>query len=120
MSKTVYVIDDEKDILEAISIILKDGGYTVITDTQFITAKKILDHKPDIILLDLLLIGANGKEICTQIRSQRQGKHVPIILVSAHPETKLQEYSKECQATGYLQKPFDIDVLLYTVRKHVL
>jgi len=118
-NKKVYVIDDEIDILDAINIILSEAGFEVTTSTSFTSVNQILKVNPDIILLDLLLIGTNGKDVCSQIRRHWLGKLIPIILVSAHPENKLQAYVKQCHANGFLQKPFDIEVLVNTVKKHL-
>jgi len=89
MRKKIYIIDDVPDILEALSVILTDAGYEVTTAEQFEGVNQILDTKPDLILLDLLLIGTSGTSICENIKKTRAGKKIPILMISAHPQVGL-------------------------------
>ena len=115
MSKKVLVIDDEKDILEAVQIILETHDYDVTTLSSFEEAKDLVQYKPDLILLDFLLVGKTGKEVCEAIKKEPTTAHVPIIVLSAHPLSKLKTFISPHDVVGYIQKPFEMDVLLAAV-----
>ena len=69
------------------------------------------------ILLDTMLNGKSGAEICKKIKSDPVNRHIPIILVSA--TTNLPRLVRECNADGYLQKPFEIEELVRTIQKYL-
>jgi len=110
--RTIFVIDDEKEIREIISINLKDEGYKVFT---FSSGEKALAElnkkKPDLILLDIMMEGIDGYDFCRQIRSTPDLKDLPIIFLSA----KSSEFDKilglELGGDDYLTKPFSLKEL---------
>jgi DNA-binding response OmpR family regulator len=117
--KKVLVVDDDAGILDAISIILKEEGYEV--DTAFKgeeTLKKAYSFRPDIILLDVLMSGKDGRDICMNFKSNPITKEIPVIMISAHPGAKAS--IKECGADDFLAKPFDVVDLLSIIKKHIL
>lgn len=115
MSKKILVIDDEKDILEAVKIILESQGYEVVTNSTFNSASEVADIKPDLLLLDFLLVGKNGKEVCDALKQNDSTKSLPIIVLSAHPLSKLKTFIQPSDVVGYIQKPFEMDVLISSV-----
>lgn len=115
MNKKVLVIDDEKDILEAVQIILESRGYDVITQSNFLNSGEVKAHKPDLILLDFLLVGKNGKEVCEALKNDQSTANIPIIILSAHPLSKLKTFINPSDVVGYIQKPFEMDVLIAAV-----
>ena len=119
MKKRIFYIDDDPDILEAVQIILEHHGFDVYTATDLIALDDIITFHPDIILLDLLLRGKSGKDIAKQIKEIHTLKDIPVIIFSAHTLTQIQNITKTYNAAGYLQKPFDIDLLIETINKHL-
>lgn len=115
MHKKILVIDDEKDILEAVRIILESRGYEVITLSNFHDVSEIHTHQPDLILLDFLLVGKNGKEVCEELKQNTQTSKIPIIILSAHPLSKLKSFINPTDVAGYIQKPFEMEVLIAAV-----
>lgn len=116
MAKRILVIDDDPGILDAVSLILTDSGYQVEILLKADKAyEKVAVFKPDLILLDVLMSGNDGREICKNLKTDSETKNIPIVLTSAHPDVS--SYAKNYQADGFLAKPFDIDVLLDTVKK---
>jgi DNA-binding response OmpR family regulator len=115
MSKKVLIIDDEKDILEAVQIILETYDYEVITLSSFEDAKDLSQYNADLILLDFLLVGKTGKDVCEALKKEPTTMHVPIIVLSAHPLSKLKTFISPHDVVGYIQKPFEMDVLLAAV-----
>lgn len=117
IAKKVLIVDDDKGILDAISLILEDEGYTPssISDGNKVL-KKLQQFKPDIILLDVLLSGSDGRDICKQLKSDPQTKNIPVVMISAHPTAKLS--IKQYGADGFLAKPFEAAELLKAIEKH--
>lgn len=116
--KKVLVIDDDPDILEAVQLVLKTGGY----DSQIVkksneTCYKVRDYKPDLIILDVLLSGNDGRKICKKLKSDERTKQIPIIMISAHPTAK--DSVKTCGADSFIAKPFSITELLAEVEKYI-
>ena len=118
VSKKIQIVDDDKDILDAINIILKDEGYTVATvfkgDETYQTTHKF---KPDLILLDVLMSGNDGRTICKNLKTNNETKHIPIMMISAHPSAE-KEY-KAVGADDFLAKPFETSELLAKIKKNL-
>jgi DNA-binding response OmpR family regulator len=118
MSKKVLIVDDDPGILDAVSMILEDSGYQVSTEVKGEkTYEKVSSFKPNIILLDVLMSGNDGRTICKNLKSGSDTKNIPIILTSAHPD--ISSYAKEFKADGFIPKPFEIDALLGVIKKQL-
>jgi DNA-binding response OmpR family regulator len=116
--KKILVIDDDVDILEALQVMLEMDGYVVQASTKDDSLQKISeDALPDLILLDVLLSGKDGRTICKQLKSQKKTKDIPVILMSAHPNAK--ETSLEAGADYFVAKPFEMDELLESISNHI-
>lgn len=114
--KKIFVVDDERSILDALEFMLQEEGYEVRTSSKGTTLLQLNGDLPDIIVLDVLLSGEDGREIARKLKSQEKTKNIPIIMISAHPNAE--RTVKECGADAFLPKPFDIDELLQTVESH--
>lgn len=114
----ILIVDDDEGILDAISLILEDEGYIiqVISDGNQ-TFKKVKKFKPDIILLDVLLSGSDGRVICKQLKDNPETQNIPIIMISAHPSAK--QTIKQYRADAFLSKPFGAEELLAIIEKHL-
>jgi CheY-like chemotaxis protein len=109
--KKVLIVDDEADILEFLEIILTEEGYAVTTSAQGDNLKRMTSHGfPDLILLDMLLSGKDGREIARYFKGQQETRHIPVIMFSAHPGAR--ESALKAGADGFISKPFNIDELL--------
>ena len=113
----ILVIDDEPAILEVIKIVLDEEGYEVQTTTDARSALKLTAPLPDIILLDVLLSGKDGRVIGKRLKSQKNTMHIPIIMLSAL-STDGKTITQD-MADTFIKKPFDIDVLVDTVKKYI-
>jgi CheY-like chemotaxis protein len=116
--KLILVVDDELAILDSIQVMLEDAEYDVVTTDIGENVEQLRQRKhPDLILLDMLLAGTDGREIIKQMKSREETKDIPIILLSAHPsgETEADVYG----ADDFLAKPFEIDELLRKISKYV-
>lgn len=116
MKKKVLVIDDDEGILEAIGYVLEDGGFEVKKISSGKEVKNIIrTFGPDVILLDMLLSGTDGREICRQIKNDSKTKNIPVIMTSAHPSA--QESVASFGPNDFLAKPFEIETLLNKINK---
>jgi DNA-binding response OmpR family regulator len=117
MSK-ILVVDDDLDILVVMEILLTMKGFEVdVTAKWDSTFDKIKSFSPDLILLDILISGNDGRVLCKQLKGQDDTKHIPIIMFSAHPSAALTIH--EYGANDFIAKPFDVTDLLNKVNKHL-
>ncbi|MDR0337933.1 MAG: response regulator, partial [Planctomycetaceae bacterium] len=84
MSKEqILVIEDEQDILSMVRLRLESRGFVVVTaESGELALRWLAEHKPDLILLDLMLPGINGLEVLKQIRNNRNLAKIPILIIS--------------------------------------
>ena len=118
-AKKILVVDDDPDILDALQFMLEDAGYEVKTTEKGEYAENLHDTNgglPDVIILDVLLSGKDGRLICQKLKSQEETKRIPIIMMSAHPNAK--QSVAQVGADDFLAKPYDIDDLLAKIAKY--
>ena len=107
----ILIIDDEIDILEVVKIILKNHDFDVETLAKWENIPHtIQSYNPDLILLDVSLGGADGREICKELKSSEATEKIPIILFSANYD--LVNNLKGCKANAVMTKPFETSQLL--------
>jgi len=115
--KHVYVVEDEEDIRELLKFHLDREGYTVTTVANGEEAvKKISRDLPDIILLDLLLPGMDGLEVCRTLKKDPRTAAIPILMVTAKGEESDIVAGLELGADDYITKPFSIKVVIARTR----
>jgi DNA-binding response OmpR family regulator len=117
MGKKILVVDDDEGIVEVIQIVLESEGYCVRISMNDGFLQEISQDMPDLILLDVLLAGIDGREICKELKKDPKTCHIPVIMLSAHASTKT--LIDGIEANGYLEKPFDVDDLVAIVQKHL-
>jgi len=115
----ILVVDDDKDILEVLKYILEDSGYEVGTlENGNFLFDAIREIHPDLILLDVMLGGLDGRELCREIKTNAETHHIPVILFSAgHNIARLMH--QQFAPNAFLEKPFDISALLDAVRSNM-
>lgn len=110
--KKILVADDEPDIVRTISIMLEMEGYDVITAVSGEDAiDKIHINNPDLIILDVILPGINGKDAVAMLKRDTRYQKVPIILITAQTQKRDLFGLRESAADFYIIKPFDLSVL---------
>jgi two-component system phosphate regulon response regulator PhoB len=113
----ILVVDDEQDILELIRYNLSREGYQLDTVTTGEEALKIArDRVPDLIVLDLMLPGIDGLDVCRQLKSESRTGGIPIIMLTAKGEESDVVTGLELGAEDYMTKPFSPKVLIARVR----
>jgi two-component system, OmpR family, alkaline phosphatase synthesis response regulator PhoP len=110
MKKNIVIIEDDSDIAQSIRYNLEhDGGYQVtITSTGEAGLRTVLDHPPNLILLDVNLPLMNGFEICRRLRREETTAHVPIIMLTARTDETDKIHGLGLGADDYITKPFSI------------
>lgn len=113
----ILVVDDEDHIVELITYNLISSGYDVISADNGIDALKIAkEEKPNLILLDLMLPGLDGFDVCKAIRGESDIKEIPIIMLTAKGEELDKILGLELGADDYMTKPFSIRELLARIK----
>ena len=114
----ILIVDDEEDVLELIRFNLSKEGYGTETAGSGEEAlAKVKIKIPDLILLDLMLPGIDGLEICKRVKADSKTEHVPIIMITAKGEETDIVTGLELGADDYVTKPFSPKVLVARVRR---
>ncbi len=117
MDKTILVVDDEKDIVELVAYNLGREGYQVAKAYDGHQAwQYIRENQPDLVILDLMLPGISGFEICRLIRKKPETAGLPIIMLTAKSDSVDKIMGLEIGADDYLTKPFNVRELIARVR----
>jgi len=115
--ENILVVEDEADILELIRYNLAREGYRVIPVTS---GEKVLDAvrrgKPHLIVLDLMLPGMDGFEVCRQLKQDPQSRAIPVVILTARSEDADMVAGLELGADDYITKPFSPRVLIARIR----
>jgi two-component system phosphate regulon response regulator PhoB len=116
-NEKILVVDDEEDILELVQYNLTKNGYTVVsvgTGEEALKAAK--SESPDLILLDLMLPGVDGLEVCKILKADSRTSAIPIVMLTAKGEEADIVTGLELGADDYVTKPFSPRVLLARLR----
>ncbi len=112
MTERIVVIDDEEDIRELIEYNLSKEGYEVASAMSAEEAVPLIKSAPpDMIILDLMLPGVNGLELCRQLKESPEYRDIPIIMVTARSEESDIVRGLELGADDYVSKPFSPKIL---------
>ena len=110
MPKTILVIEDEKPIQSVLKAFLVDAGYTVLLAGDGVEGlEKFHQHRPDLVLLDILLPGIDGFAVCKTLRLESR---VPIIMLTALDDDASQIKGFDAMADDYITKPFSMPLVL--------
>ncbi|HVS13532.1 MAG TPA: response regulator [Thermoanaerobaculia bacterium] len=113
----IVVIEDEPDILEVLSFNLKREGYEVVSATTGGAGlETVARESPDLVLLDLLLPGVDGLDVCRRLRSEPATARIPVIMVTAKGEESDVVLGLGVGADDYIQKPFSPRELVARVK----
>lgn len=116
-NEKILVVDDEEHIVELIKYNLLSSGYDVITCNNGIDAVNLaMNERPNLILLDLMIPGKDGYDVCKDIRSKSDIKNTSIIMLTAKSEEFDKILGLELGADDYITKPFSVRELLARVK----
>ena len=113
----IFVVDDEEDILALIRMNLEREGYKVTCiEAGEECVKKAREKLPDLIVLDLMLPGIDGLDVCKLLKNDSKTRHIPIIMLTAKGEESDIVTGLELGADDYMTKPFSPKVLMARVK----
>lgn len=116
--KCVLVCEDDEGIIEIAQIVLSDKGYRVVSLLNPARIFAIVEEtKPDLILVDLWMVGFNGDEITRRLKAGPTTRHIPVIIMSANKDAR--EIARQAGAEDFLAKPFDLDALEKIVETYI-
>lgn len=114
MTETILVVDDEQRIIELTQLYLEQEGYHVLSANDGkVALQRILNEKPALVVLDLMLPGMDGWEVCRRVRAESD---VPIIMLTARSDDIDKIVGLELGADDYLTKPFNPRELVARIR----
>ena len=118
MGKTVLIVEDEQNIVDILSFILTKEGYDTLEALDGPTGLQLaLEQNPDLVLLDLMLPGMSGFDVCGKIREN--GSTVPIVMLTAREEEDDKVLGLELGADDYIIKPFKNRELIARVKANI-
>ena len=117
MTGHILVVDDDDDLRETVQMLLEEGGFLVSVAENGRAALEQLraGARPSLILLDLMMPEMNGWQFIEHVRQDADLGSIPIVIMTAHKSTDALPVPSE----NVLQKPFDIDKLLASIRRHL-
>ena len=117
LQKQIVVVEDEPDILEILIYNLKRDGFIVSASNNGAEGLRLIQQKmPDLVLLDLMLPGMDGLDICRHLKDDAKTQHIPVIMVSAKGEESDVVLGLGLGADDYISKPFSPRELIARVR----
>jgi len=118
---TVLAVDDSASIRKLVELTLRREGYTVVTADSGLTALAALARRrPDLLLLDVMLLALDGFQLCRVIRDHPDYTDLPIVILSGRESDADREAGLRAGVSAYLTKPFRPEQLLETVREQLL
>ncbi len=118
MSKDkILIVDDEEHIIELIKFNLESSGYEVLSTNNGMDALKVAEkERPALILLDLMLPGLDGLEVCKELKKNKETTNISIIMLTAKSEEFDKVLGLELGADDYITKPFSVREMLARVK----
>lgn len=111
--KKILIVDDDPDIGTMLKMMLEFKNYASVITDRADKAKEILSNDPGsirLILMDMLLSGVNGVDVCTALKKNPVTANIPVIMISAHPSAR--EMCIDAGADDFISKPFDMQDIL--------
>jgi two-component system, OmpR family, response regulator VicR len=117
-NQKILLLDDNKDLLQIVQIILKGQGYDTVLASRIEEAvQKIKIHKPALILMDVFISDQDGREFCNQLKHDGETSNIRVIMMSGYDNSL--GLMSQAGADDFMQKPFDYTDLLSRVQKQM-
>jgi len=118
MKSTVMIVEDEPGIARMIQVLLEARGFsTVVCHTGEEALRRMAEHPIDLVLLDVMMPGMDGYEVCRRLRADPQWRHVPVVMLTAKDTTRDMVLGLEIGADDYITKPFNLEYLLFSIKR---
>src|SRR5215217_3525319 len=113
-SKTILIIENDDSLMHLLQALFQDAGFKTYCVQHVDDIFALVEHSnPDVILLDYLLPGINGGELCAQLKREPSTRQIPVVICSAYPQVMLSLGNYGCNA--FIAKPFEIDDMIFQV-----
>jgi len=117
----ILAVDDDRELTQLLQLVFESRGFGVTIANNGRQALDSLERElPEVILLDLMMPGMSGQEVCRQIRANPRTSNIPIIILTAKSDTETKREMMEAGATEYLVKPIRPIDLIQRTREAVL
>ncbi len=117
MPGKILIVEDEQAIREMVSLALRNAGYECLEAEDTLQAQAaIINHTPDLVLLDWMLPGVSGVDYARQLRREKLTQHLPVIMLTARTEEHDKVKGLETGADDYITKPFSTRELLARIK----
>ncbi len=116
--KKILIVDDERDIVKALTIRLQSKGYRTVV--AFDGAQGIFmahKEKPHLIILDIRMPAGDGFSVAQKLKESKRTSRIPILFVTGSPEKEAEERARELGARYFIKKPYDPEELLDAVKR---
>lgn len=119
MPKTIMIVDDEIHMVELEKAILEANGFKTISALDGAEALKLLEkNKPDLVILDMMMPGMSGREVCEKIRKNPKTKSLRVVFVTVARFSEMgKDQLKGMNVLDYITKPFDNDEMVERIKK---
>lgn len=117
---TILIVDDEEGFRHILQVVLQRGGYQTITATNALEARAVIEHeRPSLVILDDMMPGMSGSELCIQLKADERTRAMPVIMHSANSKLHDKAYVRQIGADQVLLKPTSPRDILNTVGQFV-
>ncbi len=118
MSIDILVVEDEPSILDSLDFILNRAGWNIkaVTDGEA-AIQAVAEHRPKVLVLDVMLPKKSGFEVLKHLRSQAQTRDLPILLLTAKGQQQDRKTAEELGASGFVTKPYSNSEVVDAVRQ---
>ncbi len=107
MSKQIIVVDDDKEVREIVTFVLKRNGFDVAYACDGMQLQQLLaQYLPNLIILDVMMPGENGYDIYRALQRNARTSHIPVIIMTAHDEAIYEQISSDLGVAEHITKPF--------------
>lgn len=114
----ILIVEDENCLLKLECILLTSKGYDVKGVTGGEEALGVIkDYRPDLVLLDVIMPGMDGFEVCHRIKTDEKTRHIPVIMLTAKRRPQDIQKGLEAGAVSYITKPFKSSTVIETIQK---
>ena len=118
-SGRILIVEDEPGLAEVLTDLLGDEGYETAVSVDGAALGAVADAPPALILLDVMMPGMDGPEVCRRLKADPRTAAVPVVFITALPPETLAARLGDCPHEGVLPKPFTLDSVLAVVRRHL-
>jgi len=119
MMKKILVVDDDPNNLQVLRQILKEKYHLIFANHGAKALDAAITHHPDLILLDVMMPGMNGYEVCEKLKKKSSTQDIPVIFVTAMSEIEDETLGFDCGAVDYIQKPVSAPIVLRRIQTHM-